>query len=76
MSFDELSNYINVYTEILNFFQLYDKHELKKYDLWLNDLQKSTTSTLNAVAVALLNKVSPMQVEVINQNKLYQVQCF
>lgn len=59
-----------------NFFQLYDKQELKKYNVWLNDLQKNTTSTLNAVAVALLNKVSPMQVEVMSQNKLYQVQCF
>lgn len=76
MSLDELYNYGNVYTENLHFFQLYDKQELKKYNVWLSDLQKNTTSTLNAVAVALLNKVSPMQVEVINQNKLYQVQCF
>ncbi|XP_036954379.1 kinetochore-associated protein 1 [Acanthopagrus latus] len=37
--------------------QLYDTKELQKYKIWLADLQKSTTSTLNAVAVALLNKV-------------------
>ncbi|XP_030272722.1 kinetochore-associated protein 1 isoform X1 [Sparus aurata] len=37
--------------------QLYDAKELQKYKIWLADLQKSTTSTLNAVAVALLNKV-------------------
>nr|XP_019956518.1 PREDICTED: kinetochore-associated protein 1 isoform X3 [Paralichthys olivaceus] len=37
--------------------QLYDTKELKKYNICLNDLQKSTTSSLNAVAVALLNKV-------------------
>lgn len=75
MCLDELYNHGNVYTENFNF-QLYDKQELKKYNIWLNDLQKNTTSTLNAVAVALLNKVSPMQVDVINQNKLYQVQWF
>ncbi|KAM4577000.1 kinetochore-associated protein 1 isoform 1-T1 [Odontesthes bonariensis] len=37
--------------------QLYDTEELKKYNVCLNDLRKTTTSTLNAVAVALLNKV-------------------
>ncbi|XP_074526957.1 kinetochore-associated protein 1 [Halichoeres trimaculatus] len=37
--------------------QLYDNQELKKYDLCLNNLRKTTTSYLNAVAVALLNKV-------------------
>ncbi|KAG7490369.1 kinetochore-associated protein 1 isoform X1 [Solea senegalensis] len=37
--------------------QLYDTQELKKYNICLNDLQKSTTSSLHAVAVALLNKV-------------------
>ncbi|XP_068167481.1 kinetochore-associated protein 1 [Antennarius striatus] len=37
--------------------QLYNTEKLKKYNKWLNDLQKTTTSTLNAVAVALLNKV-------------------
>ncbi|XP_041855994.1 kinetochore-associated protein 1 isoform X1 [Melanotaenia boesemani] len=37
--------------------QLYDAHELKKYNVCLNDLHKTTTSSLNAVAVALLNKV-------------------
>lgn len=39
-------------------FQLYDTQVLKKYNIWLNELQKSTASTLNAVAVALLNKVN------------------
>ncbi|XP_018523951.1 kinetochore-associated protein 1 isoform X1 [Lates calcarifer] len=37
--------------------QLYDPQELKKYNICLNNLRKTTTSTLNAVAVALLNKV-------------------
>ncbi|XP_070712166.1 kinetochore-associated protein 1-like [Pempheris klunzingeri] len=37
--------------------QLYDSQELKKYNICLNDLRKRTTSSLNAVAVALLNKV-------------------
>nr|XP_040052202.1 kinetochore-associated protein 1 [Gasterosteus aculeatus aculeatus] len=37
--------------------QLYDTQELKKYNLCLNTLRKTTTLTLNAVAVALLNKV-------------------
>ncbi|XP_035763263.1 kinetochore-associated protein 1 [Neolamprologus brichardi] len=37
--------------------QLYDAQELKKYNLCLNDHRKTTTSTLNAVAVPLLNKV-------------------
>ncbi|XP_008288071.1 kinetochore-associated protein 1 [Stegastes partitus] len=37
--------------------QLYDSQELKKYNVCLNDLRKTTTSILNAVAVALLNKV-------------------
>ncbi|XP_029296389.1 kinetochore-associated protein 1 isoform X2 [Cottoperca gobio] len=37
--------------------QLYDTQGLKAYNLCLNDLRKMTTSSLNAVAVALLNKV-------------------
>ncbi|XP_056888450.1 kinetochore-associated protein 1 [Takifugu flavidus] len=37
--------------------QLFDAQELKKYNGWLSTLQKNTASTLNAVAVALLNKV-------------------
>ncbi|XP_047447768.1 kinetochore-associated protein 1 [Mugil cephalus] len=37
--------------------QLYDAQELKKYNICINDLRKTTTSSLNAVAVALLNKV-------------------
>lgn len=37
--------------------QLYDPQDLKKYSLCLNNFQKTTTSTLNSVAVALLNKV-------------------
>ncbi|XP_035514108.1 kinetochore-associated protein 1 [Morone saxatilis] len=37
--------------------QLYDPQELKKYSICLNDLRKTTTLSLNAVAVALLNKV-------------------
>ncbi|TMS04120.1 Kinetochore-associated protein 1 [Larimichthys crocea] len=37
--------------------QLYDTQELKKYNICMNDLHKTTTSSLNAVAVALLNKV-------------------
>ncbi|XP_074493975.1 kinetochore-associated protein 1 [Sebastes fasciatus] len=37
--------------------QLHDTQGLKKYNLCLNNLQKTTTSSLNAVAVALLNKV-------------------
>ncbi|XP_044228411.1 kinetochore-associated protein 1 isoform X2 [Thunnus albacares] len=37
--------------------QLYDTQELKNYNLCLNDLRKTTTSSLNAIAVALLNKV-------------------
>ncbi|KAF0033894.1 hypothetical protein F2P81_013960 [Scophthalmus maximus] len=37
--------------------QLYDTQDLKKYNICLNEFQKSTTSSLNAVAVALLNKV-------------------
>ncbi|KAM3610515.1 uncharacterized protein V6R79_005093 [Siganus canaliculatus] len=37
--------------------KLYDTQELKNYNKWLDDLRKTTTSTLNAVAVALLNKV-------------------
>ncbi|CAJ1068194.1 kinetochore-associated protein 1 [Xyrichtys novacula] len=37
--------------------QLYDNQELKKYNLCLNNLRKTTTSSLHAVAVALLNKV-------------------
>ncbi|XP_078106919.1 kinetochore-associated protein 1 isoform X1 [Sander vitreus] len=37
--------------------QLYDARELKIYSACLNNLRKKTTSSLNAVAVALLNKV-------------------
>ncbi|MEQ2307623.1 hypothetical protein AMECASPLE_020196, partial [Ameca splendens] len=37
--------------------QLYDTHDLKKYNVCLNDVRKATVSTLNAVAVGLLNKV-------------------
>ncbi|KAM9858247.1 kinetochore-associated protein 1 [Aulostomus maculatus] len=37
--------------------QLYDSQELKKYNICLNELRKRTASTLNTVAVALLNKV-------------------
>ncbi|XP_029367133.1 kinetochore-associated protein 1 isoform X2 [Echeneis naucrates] len=37
--------------------QLYNSQELKKYNICLNDLRKTTTSSVNAVAVALLNKV-------------------
>ncbi|XP_007572204.1 kinetochore-associated protein 1 [Poecilia formosa] len=37
--------------------QLYDTHNLKKYNVCLNDVRKATVSTLNAVAVGLLNKV-------------------
>ncbi|XP_035809725.2 kinetochore-associated protein 1 isoform X1 [Amphiprion ocellaris] len=37
--------------------QLYDSQELEKYKICLSDLRKTTTSALNAVAVALLNKV-------------------
>ncbi|TKS78652.1 Kinetochore-associated protein 1 [Collichthys lucidus] len=37
--------------------QLYDTQELRKYNICMNDLHKTTTSSLNAVAVALLNKV-------------------
>ncbi|XP_071339118.1 kinetochore-associated protein 1 isoform X1 [Trachinotus anak] len=37
--------------------QLYDSQELKKYNICLNDLRKTTTSSVNTVAVALLNKV-------------------
>lgn len=53
----------NVFTETVPvnlFFQLYDTQELKKYNICLNDLRKTTTSSLNAVAVALLNKVGQM----------------
>lgn len=41
-------------------FQLFNTQELEKYNIWLNNLQKTTALTLNAVAVALLNKVSLM----------------
>ncbi|XP_068422638.1 kinetochore-associated protein 1 isoform X2 [Clinocottus analis] len=37
--------------------QLYDTQELKKYNVCLNNLRKTTNLSLNAVAVALLNKV-------------------
>ncbi|XP_075882024.1 kinetochore-associated protein 1 [Nelusetta ayraudi] len=37
--------------------QLYDKQVLKTYNVSLNEIQKNTSSTLNTVAVALLNKV-------------------
>uniref|UniRef100_H3DEG7 Kinetochore associated 1 n=1 Tax=Tetraodon nigroviridis TaxID=99883 RepID=H3DEG7_TETNG len=37
--------------------QLFDAQELKKYNRWLSTLQDNTSSTLNAVAVSLLNKV-------------------
>ncbi|KAM6931090.1 kinetochore-associated protein 1 [Xenentodon cancila] len=37
--------------------QLYDAQELKKYNVCLNDLRRTTATSLNAVAVALLNKV-------------------
>ncbi|XP_069555465.1 kinetochore-associated protein 1 [Brachyistius frenatus] len=37
--------------------QLYDSQELKKYNICLNNLRKTTATTLNTVAVALLNKV-------------------
>ncbi|XP_063753413.1 kinetochore-associated protein 1 isoform X2 [Eleginops maclovinus] len=37
--------------------QLYDTQKLKNYNLCLNNLRKTTTSTLDAVAVALLHKV-------------------
>uniref|UniRef100_UPI0037E89FC3 kinetochore-associated protein 1 n=1 Tax=Semicossyphus pulcher TaxID=241346 RepID=UPI0037E89FC3 len=37
--------------------QLYDTQELKQYNICLNSLRKTTSSSLNAVAVALLNKV-------------------
>ncbi|XP_059192757.1 kinetochore-associated protein 1 isoform X1 [Centropristis striata] len=37
--------------------QLHDTNELKKFNLCLNNLQKTTTASLHAVAVALLNKV-------------------
>ncbi|XP_019741350.1 kinetochore-associated protein 1 [Hippocampus comes] len=37
--------------------QLYGAQELRKYNVSLNDLRKITTSSLNSIAVALLNKV-------------------
>ncbi|XP_056274414.1 kinetochore-associated protein 1 isoform X3 [Pseudoliparis swirei] len=37
--------------------QLYDTQEIKKYKVCLNNLRKTTTVSLNTVAVALLNKV-------------------
>ncbi|XP_028269515.1 kinetochore-associated protein 1 [Parambassis ranga] len=37
--------------------QLYDLQELKKYNICMNNLRRTTTSSLNAVSVALLNKV-------------------
>ncbi|MEQ2235438.1 hypothetical protein ILYODFUR_002347 [Ilyodon furcidens] len=37
--------------------QLYNIHDLKNYNVCLNDVRKATVSTLNAVAVGLLNKV-------------------
>lgn len=43
-------------------FQLYDKQVLKTYNVSLNEIQKNTSSTLNTVAVALLNKASQDQV--------------
>lgn len=41
-------------------FQLFDTQELTNYSGYLSTLQKNTCSTLNAVAVSLLNKVSLM----------------
>lgn len=38
--------------------QLYDAQELQMYNKCMNELRKTTASSLNAVAVALLNKVS------------------
>lgn len=46
------------FTFVMCVSQLYNTQELKKYNICLNNLQKTTTSSLNAVAVALLNKVS------------------
>lgn len=40
--------------------QLYDAQELQMYNKCMNELRKTTASSLNAVAVALLNKVSPL----------------
>ncbi|XP_029915466.1 kinetochore-associated protein 1 isoform X2 [Myripristis murdjan] len=37
--------------------QLYDKQELMQYHVCLNELRKTTTSSLNTVALGLLNKV-------------------
>uniref|UniRef100_A0A1A8IE11 Kinetochore associated 1 n=1 Tax=Nothobranchius kuhntae TaxID=321403 RepID=A0A1A8IE11_NOTKU len=37
--------------------QLHDAQELKKYNVCLNDFRKITTSSLNVVALGLLNKV-------------------
>ncbi|XP_034396520.1 kinetochore-associated protein 1 isoform X2 [Cyclopterus lumpus] len=47
------SNVMNINLSV----QLYDSQELKKYNVCLNNLRKTTTLSLNAVAVALLNKV-------------------
>ncbi|KAK7933078.1 hypothetical protein WMY93_003974 [Mugilogobius chulae] len=37
--------------------QLYDKQELKKYNMCLSELRKMTVTSMNAVVLALLNKV-------------------
>ncbi|XP_049618952.1 kinetochore-associated protein 1 isoform X1 [Syngnathus scovelli] len=37
--------------------QLYDVEEMRKYNVSLNELRKITNSSLNSIAVALLNKV-------------------
>ena len=42
----------------LMFFQLYETSRLQEYNILLKDVRKSTMTTLNNVAVALLNKVS------------------
>ena len=42
----------------LLFFQLYETGRLQEYNILLKDVRKSTMTTLNNVAVALLNKVS------------------
>lgn len=41
-------------------FQLYNTQELTNYNGYLSTLQNNTCSTLNVVAVSLLNKVSLM----------------
>ena len=39
------------------FFQLYDTAYLQEYNVLLKNVRESTRTTLNKVAVALLNKV-------------------